>query len=138
MSQPASLHEANTQRTVGVPERATKAQPLIKSVTPIALVCVAVAAAAYFFAPMLSVIALLAAAFAVVARATVAHNVAKDLADMQQARASHAAGKKPAECAEFVFLRSGEMLARPHLFTNYALAQIQELHAWAKVEYEHA
>lgn len=138
MSQGASLHEANTQRTQGVPERATKAQPLIKPVTPIALVCLAVAAGAYFFAPTLSIIALLAATSVVVARVAIAHHAEADLADMRQARASHAAGKRPAESAEFVYLRSGSMLSRPHLFTTYALAQIQELHAWAKVEHEHA
>ncbi len=137
MSQTASMNEASTQPTQNRVQT-TEAQPLIKSATPIALALVAVAAVGFFFSHTIAVVALLGAALVIAVRASFAHHVANDFADMYRARALHAEGKQPKDHAEFVYLRSSEMLARPQLLTGYALAQVQELNAWAKVEFEHA
>lgn len=106
-------------------------QQLIKPVAGIVTGLMVAAAVSYFFLPVASVVFLFAAIVALAGRWLLLRQVRNDLVDMQRAKKAHSRRQQPAECAEFVRLRSTQMLRDNKMLTSHATQQIKALQAWA-------
>lgn len=104
---------------------------LVFSVAVPVTVLMAVAAIAYTWYPVVSVVALVCALILLWGKWMIGRQAAKDFAQMATAQEGFRATKDP-QYAEFVRLRGEQMLRDNKALTKYARAEIAELLAWAE------
>ena len=102
---------------------------IIKSVGGIVTGLMVIAAIAYTWFPIVSVIALVIAIIAMAGRQLLIKQAKQDFADLEQAAQALAKGIQPEECREFIRLRTAQMLADNKMLTDAAKARLRELAA---------
>lgn len=104
----------------------------ILSTAPLVTGLMVIAAAGYFLSPIITLIALILALITLWGKMTLTRQVLKDITDMQAAQQAYTAGQQPAECLDFIQLRSEQMLKDIKVLSPFAKQQILELQQWAK------
>lgn len=120
--------------TVGQ-EELDKARPdrqVIVSVAPLLTGLLVVAAVLYYMSPYATLVTLCVALVVLWERWVLTRQATRDLEDMRRAKAAYERGQQPEECAEFIRLRSAQMLTDNKMLSATAQAEIQALQDWAQ------
>lgn len=97
---------------------------LVASVGGIVTGLMVLAGICYWFSPVTAIIPLVLAIVAMAGRQLLLSQVRKDFADLTRAAEAMAAGQQPEECAEFIRLRTAQMLADNKMLTPLAKAEL--------------
>lgn len=97
---------------------------LVSSVGGIVTGLMALAGICYWFSPVTAIIPLVLAIVAMAGRQLLLSQVRRDFADLTRAAEAMAAGQQPEECAEFIRLRTAQMLADNKMLSPMAKAEL--------------